>query len=478
MARAARLALAACLAVPQQDQTVSRIEKGDYSPALREYRAAEAMIDDDPRGAAEKLDAVIGNPKIRKVECRIRIEERPAEYGEWMLFLPYQLRGRARLNLARRSSGDAAERMFSGAVEDFQKSVEAGIRSSEELLRVAREELERLKAAPRLMEDSLERFTQAFQRLLRQNRFKSARALLDGEGRGLPDARREAFAAECERRCRQHLAEQSDEFRRRLARLSTTRDLREMSDAAFMALFELPPPDEMLSPDPVCVWARAHARAFAEVRAGRAGGEALLAAAAAAAALDQEGPNPWFAAVENLAFQGIREGVRSAVEGAADAPKAERDALRARADGLLGLWRNFVDGLGTGFLERHAFVTDHSAQLAAAVGGFPAEPAELERLDFDACFAAGDPLAELGRLERRLREMEEGGQTMARESRRKLYAAIVTASALRLLAEGSSESDVVRRLGEYGAKLKRLGDPVEAREFGPRVERIFRELLK
>ncbi len=470
--------LLAVLAAAQQDQTVFRTEKGDYPVAIRECQAAEALIDTDPRGAIEKLDAILNNPKIKKIECRIRIEERPAEYSPWALFLPCQFRGRARMSLAKKSEREAAEKLLAAAADDLQKSVDAGVKASEDLLKAAKAELERLRTSdPSVPADPLARFTPGFQQLLRLNKFKSARDRIGTDGKDLTDAQRKAFADECERKCRLYLGEQTEDLRRRLARLASLRDLQEMTDTALAALFDLPPPDEIVGADPAIDWARAHAAAFKEVRAGRAGGETLLPAAAAAAAIVPEGANPWFSTVENLAFQGMRDGLRTAAGKARDAAKAERDAQRARAEGLLGRWNGFAGKLDAKFLERHAVVKDHSAELARGLADFPVELADLDKVDLDACFADPAPLAKLKQQEDQLKAME-AGKTIARESRQKLYAAILTAAALRLLAEGRSEADAAQDLRPYGEKLKGLGGPVDAAKYGPRVQKVFQELLK
>lgn len=472
-------ALLAFLAAPQQDQTVFRTEKGDYPQAVRDCQAAEGLIDSDPRGAVEKLDAIITNSKIRKIECRIRIEERPAEYSPWSLFLPYQFRGRARLNLAKKAEREAAEKFLSGAVEDFQKSVDAGVKASEDLLKAAKAELERVRVAdPAVPVDPLTRFTPGFQQLLRSNKFKSARAYVDAQGKDLTDAQRKAFADECGRRSGLYLGEQIDDFRRRLARLTSPRDLLEMTETAFAGLFDLPAPDELVGTDPALDWARAHSKTFAEVRSGRAGAETLLPAAAAAASIVPEGSNPWFAVVENLAFLGTQEAIRAAADQARDAAQADRDARRARAEGLLRPWTDLAGKFDPKFLDRHPAAKVHAADLARLMDDFPVDLPALDKIDLEACFADAAPLAKLKQQEEELRALE-GGKAIARESRRKLYAAIVTAAALRLLVEGKSEAEAAQSLQAYGPRLKGAGGaPADAGKYGPRIEKVFQELLK
>src|SRR6516225_9617381 len=122
--------LAMLLLLPQDAKTATRQEKTEYNAAVAKCRESESMIDSDPQGAIERLTEVIGNSKIRLVECMLKIEQRPAEYSEPYAFLPYQYRARARMNLAKKASPENAQKLIAAAIEDFQESVKRNVAPS------------------------------------------------------------------------------------------------------------------------------------------------------------------------------------------------------------------------------------------------------------------------------------------------------------------------------------------------------------
>jgi hypothetical protein len=146
--------LLALIALAQEAYTASRLEKDIYLPALAQYKLGEEMLAADPRAAMAEFDAILGNAKIsaktnKGVECILTVIERPGESSAPVLFLPYQLRGRARLALAgksRSSEPAEAEKLMAGAVEDFRESLRRGVASSEAYLRNAETEHQRMKA--------------------------------------------------------------------------------------------------------------------------------------------------------------------------------------------------------------------------------------------------------------------------------------------------------------------------------------------
>jgi hypothetical protein len=84
-----------------------------YEAFLRRY--AEIRLD-DPRRAAESLDALLADVADGPVECRLRLERMANVFSDPVDFLPYQLRGRARLALGDRASLLAAERDFEASI--------------------------------------------------------------------------------------------------------------------------------------------------------------------------------------------------------------------------------------------------------------------------------------------------------------------------------------------------------------------------
>ena len=115
-------------ALVQQNRSIDRLEKNDYYRPVVDTRDVEALIETDPRTVVEKLDPIIGNPKLQKhIETRARMAEATGGYGDWYMFLPYQFRGRARINLARKAADpEVALRLAQGVVADLEESVRRG----------------------------------------------------------------------------------------------------------------------------------------------------------------------------------------------------------------------------------------------------------------------------------------------------------------------------------------------------------------
>lgn len=468
-------AVVALLALLQQDQTVFRKEKQDYIKAVERCKEAQALVEADPRAALERLDEIIGNPKIKVIECRLRIEDRPGDYLPAYDFLPYQYRGRAFLALARKDPANAA-RHLARAAEDFRKSNDLGVASSQGYLKTAEAEAEKLRAAaaaPPSPREALEKFRPAWESLLAERKFKSARALLDAR-KEIPEADRARLIAEAERQCRAYLAESVLELRDRLGRAGSLQILREMEEEAAERLLRVPLPSELVATHPVLQWAGAHGGAFPKARAGRF--EALLAAAAAAAPLEDRGENFWFAVPARLAAEGLAEPARDAAGRSLDAPKAERERLKSEAEARARQWESFAGGFSPAFRKRHPFLEERTRELRAALQDFPADLPELETLDIGASFDAADPREALRALSERLRRLDGGGASLAIESRRRLYSAIVTVEALRAFAAGKSEEEAAREVAGYADRLRQAGGPLDPRRYGPRVERVFEKL--
>jgi hypothetical protein len=147
-------ALAMLMLAAQDPYTASRLEKDLFLPAVQTCKAGETLLASDPRAAMAEFDAILSNPRInaktnRGVECILTILERPGESSPPYLFLPYQLRGRARQSLSdklKSSEPEEAEKLMAGAVEDFRESLRRGVTSSEAYLRNAEQQYQRMKA--------------------------------------------------------------------------------------------------------------------------------------------------------------------------------------------------------------------------------------------------------------------------------------------------------------------------------------------
>ncbi|HVR86744.1 MAG TPA: hypothetical protein VMU54_20645 [Planctomycetota bacterium] len=466
---------------PQDTRTVVRTEKSEYNAALAKYKEAEAMIESDPLGAIDRLGEILSNPKLRILECLIKIEQRPAEYSDPYPFLPYQSRGTARVNQSKKLTGDAARRMMAAAIEDYTESVKRNVGPSGDLLKAAQARLAKLNddvtsPLPPVKVDPVVKFREKWDPVIRDGRFKSARALIDKEGQELTDEQRKAFVATAEQQCRDYLTKEVADFRPRFIN-ALGLGLETKTSDEFDLTFALPATAELIVSNPALDWVRQYLPAFREVQAQKAPAHSLAAAAVASAPLEERFENPWFKAIEGAVFQSLRSAVGAEVDQARDAAKAERQKARAQAEGYLGVWKGMTSKLDPKFVERHRFLADHERALQRLLEEFPTELAELDKIDpaVDAAFASDNPDADLIRVEETLAGLESR-PNLSRESRQRLFTARVTVVALRGLLGGKSEEAVAGDLSAYRQKLRDAGGPGDVKKYGPRVEKVFAAL--
>jgi hypothetical protein len=494
--RPGRLALGAwLLALPlvagaMPSQVATRTEKAVYLPAVNACKEAVALIESDPRTAVATLDPVLENPKIRKIECRLRIELRPSEYTTPYEFTPYRYRGRAHVELAARDSAGAVGHL-QRAVADFKKSVEAGATESEPLQKEAEAALAKAKAAaaaaaatppsapdptPAVPVDPVAAFKTQWQPLLDDGKFKSAMDLVAERGASLPAADRTKLQEQTRTESRKVAQDRLIRFRRGLDLVEQVSHLRDMMDFEVKSTFELAPPDELVDPPPAYAWARTVYPVFAEVQAGRATSAALLKVAAGAASLAEQGEPQWLGQVEPLAFEVLEQEVAKEVEAARDALRPEREAARKRADALLAGWRTLVGGLKPA-VRSGTRIAEHEARMETLLKGFPVAPPELASADLASCFTAPDPDERLAELIRTFATLAaQNDPPVTKESRRELLARQVTATVLKALLAGKSEDEAGEAARSRAKALKDLQGTVDAKRYGPRVERVLKKL--
>jgi hypothetical protein len=475
------IALLLSAAEPQEKGTATRTEKGEYNAALAKYKEAEPLVETDPAGAIDRFSEIISNPKIRVIECILRIEQRPAEYSDPYSFLPYQLRGTARVNLSKRQSGEAAQKTMALAIEDYTESVNRKVPPSAELLKTAQARLTKLKEdvgtpVTPAKADPLVKFREKYDPLIRDSRFKSAKALIEKEGLELSEDQRRTFTQNVDQLCKDFLVNVVADFRPRFLR-AMGEGLESKTPDEFDLIFSLPAPAELTVTHPAVEWARQYVPAFRDVQSQKSPPHSLAAAAVAAAPLEERVENPWFRAIETAVTQSLRSAILAEVDHAKDAGKQDRDKARALADGYLKLWKDMTSKLDAKFIERHRFLASDEQKLTKLFEGFPSELAGLEKIDpaLDAAFAAEAPDAELAKVEESLSSLESKGN-LSRESRQRLYTARVTVVALRGLLAGRTEEAVAGDLSGYREKLRDAGGPVDEKKYGPRVEKIFAAL--
>ena len=466
----AAVLFAAC----QEDIDIPRRDTQEYIEALQTYKDLEPRVESDEAAVIEKVTAILSNPKITQVECRIRIQLLADKYTSPALFLPYQMRGKAALSLARKtSSGPAKKSLLEEAIKDLTMSVGKGIEASKAPLDAAKKELEKPAADPGTpVKPAAPSIRPAWSQLVADRKYKSARALLDRDGGTLPERERTELATETDQACRAFLAEQMIRFRRNLAQVPALSDLRAMTKSEFEITFALPPSSEIVVAYPPYEWARTHLPALQEAWANKGPAPKLQQMAAAAADLDEGSENPWFRMAEALAYQDARAAVDKRVAESLDAPKPAREAALANAQAVLNSWQEFSSRLRA----KYPILDDHDRALAAAWEKRPRDLAELEKGDLlGACFESPEVESKLQELEARLRAMESSGNA-TRESRQRLYTLLVAARSTRLFLTGKPADEVVRATRDDLEKLSKCGGVTDPDLYGPRVRKVFDSL--
>jgi hypothetical protein len=473
------IAVLAALAL-QDTKTIVRQEKTEYNAAVAKFKDAEGLVESDPQTAIERLTEILNNTKLRVFECVLKIEQRPGDYTEHP-FLPYQARGQARVNLSKKSTPDAAQKLLADAVADFTESVKRNVASSGDPLKNAQATLAKLKAEATKLPDPVKadpvaKFREKWIPLMEGKRYKAARTLLEKDSEGLTDEDKKNYLQNAEQACRAQLTNWVSDFRPRFIGAMSL-GLDQKTTEEFDLLFSLPTTEELIVSHPAVDWARQFEPAFRNVQAQKARPESLMAAAAAAAPLEERLENPWFKSIEQAVFQSLKNGISGEVGNARDASKADREKARKNADALLAQWKGFTGKLDAKFVERHRFLADHEGQLAKLFDGFPADLADLDKVDqsVEGAFVADAPDAELAKVEESIAALESKGNLTV-ETRQRLYTARVTVVALRGLFNGKTEEAVAADLSAYRAKLRDVGGPGDVKRFGPRVEKVFAAL--
>lgn len=481
------LVLTLVLAAPQEDKFVGKAFKDVYINAVRELKKAVDLIAEDPGAAVEKTNSILSNSKIRFFECRLKIEIASAEYV-YEEFFPYQVRGRARMALAKKSQLNAAEGILKNAIEDFKTSAEKKVPGSADLQKGAEEELRRVLKAiedERKPEDPIDDFRRLkFAPAMRFDKFRTALSYVTGaEGKALTEEQRQGLAHEAEEACREYVSNRVIKFRGNLGDIRTVRELKELGDSGFRQQFEshVPPPAELTekaSQDPTLVWIRKHVQTLKLIRTGQVKAGDVFEAAHEALAIDApdaEGENPWFKGMALLGGSLIEDTITGCTRESEKCLKADRQKRQADAETAHTAWREFVARADKKVQDRHPDLAYRSDRLDKAVKEFPVELAQLASYDIERCFM-GDPLKELKAAEDGLRDLVSTLSGMGRvtiESRQDLYTKLINAGSLWRIMEGKPERDIVQDLSDFRSGLKSAGGPSNPDKYGPKVKRVF-----
>jgi len=470
-------ALALLIAL-QSTETIPRAHKDAYVKAVDAGKKAAELIESEPAQALQLMDSVLEDPKVKKRECRLRIELTPGTYSPLYDFFPFQLRGRVHLKLSEKGDRAAQARHLQNAVDDFDQSVKLGLESSRPLLEAARQRLEALRAESSGDEREV-KLRRDWQAHLDAGRFVDAKKHVQAEGGFLSAERRKTLLDETDRLSRETAERAAARFLLNLTGVRTVEDAAALEPEDFERSFSLPDPAALTASSPRLEWCARVRETLREFRDGLLKLDALFRAAVDSLALAKDGENRWFQAVEGLAFDVVRAHIAGRAAAARDAAEDERRRLATDADASAQQWRSFERRVRAAAADKPEFVKKLPARdLAKPLAQFPRDAegvAEFPR-KFRACFDADDPAAAFEGLAEELARAEKEWDRLTIESRRALLTFRILAAAHHGLLLGRTPEEIAAGLDDSRPGLKQVGAGAEAGRFGPKVADVFARL--
>jgi len=477
----------ALLAV-QDTEIVRGMHQGTYSKVLIEYDNAIVLMQSDLPKALQLAERIFDNNKIEKRDRRITIERPMAGPPKTYDFFPYQLRGRIRLMMSKTDPENAAT-LLVGAVSDLKTSVDAGVRSSEEPYKNARNALDRLKTVkppdPPKDNSAEKAFREAWQKLIDDHKWKSAREFIDAKGTMLsPDAKR-SLIRDTEDRCHKAVTVALDEFLKALEYNSRPALLRQQRPGEFNRAFGLPAEADLIVSLPELDWARNERALLERLRASEFQPKAdaalplledLIARLLETEVLEKNGEDWWFRASGQLAVHYLEEVVHGLAVRSKDSAPGDGRKLREAAERATAKWSEALSKVPKDFLIRNP-IHDNPKRLAGLLEEFPVDSAEVDKIDVSACFLGASPDLALEQVISDLSKIRDQQESrLSKESARKLLTQLVAATAAHELLAGKTVEEVTKGLQEVGRSLTKVGGPIDPELWGPRIEKIFTAL--
>jgi hypothetical protein len=479
------LVLASC---SLQEIEIIRQHREGYQSALVEYNAALILINNEPRKALQTIDKIFDNARIDKKDRKIVFEPLPGRVSRAVDFYPYQARGKIRLALAKAEPENAAGHLAS-AITDLKVSVDAGVKSSEDLLERAKAAQARLKAAKPpepAKESAAEKSTrESWQKLIDDKKWKAAREAVEAKGSGLSAEAKKSLLAATEDRCRKAVATTLEEFLKALEFNSRPALVRGLKRPEFVHLFALPPEADLVTGAPELDWARKELDLLERLRQMEPGYRAetsmpildgLVAQMLQAEAFEKAGEDWWFKSSGQLTVHFLEDMVHALALRAKEAGPDEGPKLRQTAEQACAKWSEAMSKVPRDFLARNP-IHDNPKRLAAFLDEFPLDSGEVDRIDVEACFTGSSPDLALEKVISdltRIRNLQES--RLQKDALRKLLTELVAATAAHELLAGKSVEDVQKGLQEIGRSLSKAGGAVDPAHWGPKIERVFSAL--
>jgi hypothetical protein len=472
----------------QDTDTILRAHREAYQSALLDFDRAVFLSESDPRQALQIIERVFDKRGIEKKDRRLVFEGPAGGKSKAFDFFPNQARGRIRLALAKADPDNAAT-LVAGAVADLKASVDAGVRSSDDWYKsamIAQQRLKAVKPPEPAKEGSAEKAVRdAWQKLVDDRKWKSAKDLLEAKGSGLSADAKKSLLRDTEDRCRKSVTQSLDEFLKALQFSPRPPLLRQMKPAEYAKSFALPPEAELIVTTPELDWARKERALVDRVRESDFQPKAevalpllddLLQRMLETEPLEKSGEDWWFKASGQLAYNFLEEVVHGLALRSKNAPPAEARAMKASAEKAAAKWSEAMSKVPRDFLARNP-IHDSPKRLAGMLDEFPVDSAEVDRIDVNACFLGSSPDLALEQVISdlsRIRDQQES--RLSNESSRKLLTQLVAATAAHELLAGKAVEDVTKGLQEVGRSLAKAGGPIDPGLWGPRIEKIFAAL--
>ncbi len=459
------------LILAQDSKTIPQAHKRDYISAADNCRKAKKLVESDPKEAVRLLTAILENSEIEERECRLRIEMRPGTYSRWYEFYPYHFRARAYLVLADKSAETASRiKLLEKSEKDFADSVSRNLPPSKSKLAAVREKL-RVLRNEQLAAEKEPPFRKEWRTLLDEGRFTAAKAHVESSGGFLPAGKREKYLSDTKTECKKALGTATRSFYLALKDYPETGTLSRLSSSEFNLRFRLPDERDLVSTTYNYSWCRSVRSTLERMRSGEDVLQRLLTHGIEA--IPMMGPLVF---LEPLAWSTARDQVMAITGKAKNAPRKERDALRLEADRVRKAWEEFTAKVGESKMRGKIPARDFASLMAR----FPVvwEGAPATRKAIETGLQSETPQTALATVEKGLAGERKIWERLAIESRREIVRLQITAGALRILAGFESVEDAVEKLGPLGRKWKQLGGSNSPSPFGPRVDKVFRKLLR
>lgn len=462
------------LAMLQQEETIGRASKAPYQEAVRNCARAVELTKDAPAEAVDILTRIIESPKIKKVECRLRIEIRPGTYSRKYDFFPHRFRGLAHLRQAEKATNRERKSGFLRQAEkDFEESVRRGMNASQTELDQTREKrkaAEKGEPAPTVT-DPEPAFRNGWQALLVKLAYPEALRYINQQGAFLSPAKKARYIADTESECREAVNKRTTIFLLNLERTGRMTRPLQISRETFERDFALLPDPIRIVTTPEHEWCESVRQFLADQRAGKERIDALLEEALQGISLGSKGR--WFLALESICYRIVEREVQALAAQAGNALSPERNRLQQTARARAGQWNKF----GARSQDKLPGVAPRR-DFAALLGEFPKDYDGFGAVEeaLRKSMSSEDPDRALSAVENILLRIRDGEERLSRESRAEILRYRITVRGLRRFFVGRTVEETVREVSPLGAELKKLEGSFTQDRFGPKIARLFEQL--